>query len=330
MSVPSGTPREAADYRSPPPPARPVAALSSNEVRPPTTPLGGAGGEELRRWVDGRTSLIEKTLEGVIDNLARPLPSVREAIELAVGTRGRGGRRWRPLLTIAAAEACGGACDALPGVAAAVELTHTASLILDDLPSMDDAAERRNLPATHVLLGEGRAILVAMGLLGRAAELLARSPRGGPGLIADWGTAFGLPGMAGGQVVDLGSNGTPFMGADRRLHREKTTALSRFALGAGARAAGASPAAIMALEGYGRDLGWAYQLLDDVRDAGEDARLGRPAGGHQPIRQARRLVARATRGLEQCPELDPGGRARLVALARMIVPVSSPGGGSGG
>ena len=159
-------------------------------------------------------------------DLGVELREVRTAVDLAVGTRGRGGRRWRPLLTLAAAEACGGDCNRVLGVAAAVELTHTASLILDDLPSMDDAPTRRGFPSTHAILGPGTAILVAMGLLGRASELLARSPVGSAGIVAAWGEAFGLRGMAGGQAVDLTGKGCSFLAARRRLHRRKTTALS--------------------------------------------------------------------------------------------------------
>ena len=271
-----------------------------------------------------RLPLLEAMLEGAVADLGPELREVRAAVDLAVGTRGRGGRRWRPLLTLAAAEACGADANQVLGVAAAVELTHTASLILDDLPCMDDAPTRRGLPSTHALLGPGTAILVAMGLLGRAAELLARSPNGEAGIVEAWGESFGLRGMAGGQAVDLTGRGCGFVGARRRLHRGKTTALSAFALGAGARAAGAPADAVHCLERYGRDLGWAYQLMDDAADAGEDLILGRPPGGRRPARQSGILVRRAMKGLWGSPALSSEGRDLLLSFARVVVPDAAP------
>lgn len=280
--------------------------------------------ERVGGWVASRLPLLEAMLEGAVADLGSELREVRTAVDLAVGTRGRGGRRWRPLLTLAAAEACGGDSNRVLGVAAAVELTHTASLILDDLPSMDDAPTRRGFPSTHTILGPGTAILVAMGLLGRASELLARSPAGSAGIVAAWGEAFGLRGMAGGQAVDLTGKGCSFLAGRRRLHRRKTTALSAFALGAGARAAGAPEQSIRCLERYGRDLGWAYQLMDDAADAGEDLALGRPPGGRRPARQSGMLIRRAMGGLRSCPTLAPDGRDLLLSFARVVVPDAAP------
>lgn len=299
------------------------------QIRPTTgrprrdvaAPSGDA--ERVTGWVASRLPLLEATLEGAVADLGPEIAGVHQAVDLAVGTRNRGGRRWRPLLSLAAAEACGADSARVLGVAAAVELTHTASLVLDDLPSMDDAPERRGLPATHRLVGPGAAILVAMGLLGRAAELLARAPAGSVGLLASWGDAFGLRGMAGGQAVDLDGR-APLVGAARRLHRKKTTALSAFALAAGARAAAAPPEAIDALERYGRDLGWAYQLMDDATDAEEDARMGRACGGRRPVRQSRILTTRAVRGLWECRSLTREGRELLISFARVVVPEPEP------
>jgi len=271
-------------------------------------------------WVASRLPLLEAMLEGAVADLSSELPAMREAVELAVGTRGRGGRRWRPLLTLAAAEACGTDPTGVLGVAAAVELTHTASLVLDDLPCMDDSPERRGLPATHRLVGSSGAVLVAMGLLGRAAELMARSPVGAAELCSAWGEALGLRGMSGGQVVDLKPSEGRHRGELRRLHRRKTTALSILALSAGARASGAPEPSRRALEGYGQDLGWAYQLADDVQDRWEDAERGLRPGGRRPLRQSRYLVDRAIRRLHQCEALAPEGRDLLVSFARVVVP----------
>jgi len=242
-------------------------------------------------------------------------PAVEEALRRAVGVDGAPGSRWRPLLTLAAARAAGGAVDAALPAAVAVELTHTASLVLDDLPCMDDAEARRGVPSTHRQVGTGGAILVALALLGRAAELLGRVPVEGGALATAWGEAFGLAGMSGGQAVDL-TGAFVEGGAARRLHRKKTTSLSSLALEAGARCAGADARTREALVRFGRDLGWAYQLADDVQDWKEDGRLGKGAAGRSPRAQSERLLGRAIRHLEAAPALEPEGRLLLEALAR--------------
>lgn len=262
--------------------------------------------------------LLEAELARSVDGLGAGLGALGDAVHRAVGAGGGGGgRRWRPLLTFAAARACGGdPADAAPA-AAAVELTHTASLVLDDLPCMDDDETRRGRPATHRLVGPAGAILVSIGLLGRAAELLAATPGGGAALCAEWGRCVGLRGMSGGQAADLAGWRT---GASRRLLREKTTALSALAVTAGARAAGADDATRDALGAFGRAVGWAYQLGDDADDAERDAVLGRVSPSRAPRRQAARLLRLAQARLAATPGLDAEGAALLAAYARAIVP----------
>lgn len=262
---------------------------------------------------------LEKALATALDESGEVLGGLSATMADAVGTRGRGGRRWRPLLTMAAAEAVGLDPDDVLCVAVAVELTHTASLVLDDLPCMDDSAERRGRPSAHLLVGTAGAILLSIGLLAKAAEVLADAPRDVAGLSRDWGRTFGLAGMAGGQAVDLSARG-PLHGALRRLHREKSTALAAFAVSAGARAAGAPDDTRTGLFRFGRDLGWAYQLADDAADRTEDAALGRPAGGRSPRRQSDRLLRRALTVLDDTPGLRPGGVDLLASLAVLVVP----------
>lgn len=253
-----------------------------------------------------------------------PAPLV-EALRDAVGVGRAPGSRWRPLLTLAAARAVGGAEGPAIPAAVAVELTHAASLVLDDLPCMDDSPERRGIPATHRTVGAGGAILVALALLGRAAELLASMPEGAP-LAARWGEAFGILGMSGGQAVDLVGTFT-LGGAPRRLHRKKTTALSALAMEGGARAGGATPEARDALVRFGTHMGWAYQLADDAEDWREDGRLGSPGvtPGTEAVPGARARVAsrrymrRALRHLASAPELDPRGQEVLEAVALRAV-----------
>lgn len=252
-------------------------------------------------------------------------PAYGEALGRALGVRGRGGRRWRPLLTLATADALGLDPERAMGVAAAVELTHTASLVLDDLPCMDDSATRRGESATHRSVGVEGAILTAVACLGRAVEELGESPADAAALAREWGDTVGLAGMSGGQAMDLlGAVTGPHRGARRRLHRRKSTALSAFALVAGARTAGAGPRAREALRAVGRDLGWSYQLADDARDRRQDAERGLPPGGRRPAEQSRRLLDRADARIVGCPGLSGEGRRRLRVLVRAVVEGGGP------
>lgn len=267
---------------------------------------------------------FEARLAEVTRGLAPELVWLEAETARAVGLRGHPGRRWRPLLALAAAEAAAGDAARALDVACAVELTHTASLVLDDLPCMDDAATRRGQDATHRMVGTAGAILVAVGMLGRAVELLGRDAAGAR-LAHAWGEAVGFEGMVGGQVVDVALRGAA-RGRARRLHRQKTTALAELAAWGGAVAAGAEPRVEMALRRFGRDLGWAYQLADDADDLAEDGAMGQAASGLRPRRQSRWIRARAERHLRERAGLAPRGVALMVALARDIVPGTEPGG----
>jgi geranylgeranyl diphosphate synthase, type II len=198
-------------------------------------------------------------------------------------------------------------------------LTHAASLVLDDLPCMDDSSERRGGAATHREVGAAGAILVAVGLLGRAAELVASSRVGAAELGGAWGWTIGLLGMSGGQALDLAAR-RRMTGAKRRLHRQKTTALCALALEGCTRAAGGSADACAAVRAYALHLGWAYQLADDAADLSQDGAIGRPPGGRSPLRQSRRLMQRAEQRLRADGSIDPRGVELLIGLGRTVVP----------
>ncbi len=270
--------------------------------------------EEARAAIESRLDEECAVLGSGLERLG-----IGEVIERAVGTRGRGGGRWRPLLTLAASHGFGGVRRRAMDAAVAVELTHTASLVLDDLPCMDDADTRRGQPATHRMVGSAGAILLSVGLLARAAELLGRDPACGGELAEAWGRTFGLQGMAGGQAVDVALSES-MSGSERRLHRAKSTVLPAFALFSGARSAGAGPADCEALAAFGRGLGWAYQLRDDEVDREEDARNGRVPLARRPGLGRDRILRLATRRLERAPGLSSEGIEILTALAGRIVP----------
>lgn len=261
--------------------------------------------------------LLERGLADAADGVPNGLGPVDDAVHVVLGLKGARGRRWRPMLTLAVAEAMGGDVADAVDAAVAVELTHAASLVLDDLPCMDDSNQRRGAPATHRLVGSAGAILVAVGLLARAAEFLGRS-RDGAALVKDWGNTFGFMGMSGGQAVDMITGGA-CTGAPRRLYRRKTTALAAFAVTAGARASGAEPAALPALRRFGRDVGWAYQLVDDANDLHEDQANGRDVPQRDPLRQGTRILERALHEIAKPGAL--GRHARVSLLTHLATDV---------
>jgi geranylgeranyl diphosphate synthase type II len=215
-----------------------------------------------------------------------------------------GGKRLRPILALAAAEAVAaahgeavdeGRARALPA-ACALELIHTYSLVHDDLPAMDNDTLRRGRPTSHVVFGEGQAILAGDALLTEAFALMAREPDD-PGLaprklraIRIVAEAAGACGMVGGQAIDLDAagSGASFDGEGlRAMHARKTGALIRAAAAAGAVMAGATDSQLAAIETFASHLGLAFQIVDDILDvegasqdlgktAGKDAAAGKP------------------------------------------------------
>jgi geranylgeranyl diphosphate synthase type II len=230
-----------------------------------------------------------------------------------------GGKRLRPVLTLAAAEAVDrDAADLALPAACAIELIHTYSLIHDDLPAMDNDTLRRGRPTLHVVYGDGIAILAGDGLHAEAFTLLAREPEtDDPALNARKlrvlravGDAAGPMGMVGGQTIDLQAAGQApgreiRLDADslQAMHARKTGALIRAAAVSGATMAGASEAVIGAVDAYAAEVGLAFQIVDDILDVeGDSANLGKTTGkdaaGAKPtypaffgLEQSRRLAA---------------------------------------
>ncbi len=192
-----------------------------------------------------------------------------------------GGKRLRPILALMAAEACGAdPTEALPA-ACAVEMVHTYSLIHDDLPAMDDDDLRRGRPTCHKMFDEATAILAGDGLLTLAFETIVRytrPPEAAARCVRILAEAAGPAGMVGGQMADLQAEGR-FDGTVSLLeaiHRRKTGALLRAPLTMGAVVAGASDAQIEALDHYGRAVGLAFQIVDDLLDVqGDETKMGK-------------------------------------------------------
>ena len=192
-------------------------------------------------------------------------------------------KRVRPVLTLLAAELCGGRTARAIPVAASVELVHAASLILDDLPSMDDAPLRRGRPANHKEFGEAIAILAAFALLNLAYGTIAQAydKDVAPKLTTMLSDAIGIEGLIGGQAADLlATDKSIDFDTLERIHRGKTGALFVAAAAAGAVTAGASSDAVASLSAYAKNLGLAFQIIDDLLDVeGDPAQTGKAIRG---------------------------------------------------
>lgn len=196
-----------------------------------------------------------------------------------------GGKRVRPVLCLAGAEACGGKREAALPVATAMEMIHVFSLIHDDLPAMDDDNMRRGVPTNHRVYGEATAILAGDALLAEAFVVLARladhgvEPKRVIEIMKDIAMATGAAGMVGGQQADLDAEGKQIdLDSLKRLHRLKTGCLISASVLNGAKTATSDIVKLTALENYGRAVGLAFQIADDILDieGGED--LGKDIG----------------------------------------------------
>jgi len=247
-----------------------------------------------------------------------------------------GGKRLRPLLVMLACDACGGNLEIALPAACAVEMVHTYSLIHDDLPAMDDDALRRGRPTAHVKFGESTAILAGDALLTLAFEVLVRevSPADvAAACCADLASGAGAVGMVAGQVADLQAqdSGEATLEELEAIHRRKTGRLMCAAVTMGARIAGADSDTLQSLTHYGKCVGLAFQIADDLLDVnGEEIRMGKgvrkdadlgkltyPAllGKKESRRRAEELIDDACRSIAA---LEQRGQ-RLEALAHFVL-----------
>jgi geranylgeranyl pyrophosphate synthase len=249
-----------------------------------------------------------------------------------------GGKRLRPILCIAAAEALGAPPEIALAPACGFELLHTYSLVHDDLPAMDDAPLRRGSPTSHVVFGEAVAILAGDALLTLGLAVLACHPAGerfasaklrALALVTD---AIGSGGMIGGQVADLEAERMQSRSGERLLaiHEAKTGRLFRAALAAGALLAFAPDDVLGKVDTYGRALGLAFQIKDDLLDVEADAAtLGKRAGSDFAankltfpavwgIDRSRAWLAEKVEEAVEAARTLPGGGGRLPDLARFV------------
>jgi geranylgeranyl diphosphate synthase, type II len=212
--------------------------------------------------------------------LRRLIPAAGGAVQEAMAyTVHAPSKHVRPVLTLLSVEICGGDASRAVPVAAVIELVHASSLILDDLPSMDDAPLRRGKPANHRQHGEAMAILAAFGLLNLAFATLAREyePALSARLAALIADAVGLDGLIGGQALDLRATDQQIsFEMLERIHRGKTGALFSASAVAGAVVASATAEDVARLDAFARNLGLAFQIVDDLLDVeGNPAETGK-------------------------------------------------------
>ena len=296
-----------------------------------------AGGLDAAAALVAMREAVDAALDGTLPPETAWPATIHRAVRYSLFA---GGKRIRPALVIASGEAVGGARAELMPLACAVEMIHTYSLIHDDLPAMDDDDLRRGKPTSHKVFGEAIAILAGDALLTRAFHLMAEVKEGSDDTrlrrrvraTAILGEACGTTGLIGGQVTDLESEGRSIdAGALERLHRAKTGALLSACVRGGAVLGGADEGSLERLTRYASAIGLAFQVVDDVLDATEDAEhLGKTAGTDEAARKATYVSVHgleAARGLaaslrqealDALAPLGPRGEV-LAAIARLVV-----------
>jgi geranylgeranyl pyrophosphate synthase len=285
----------------------------------------------------GLEAALQERRQVVDASLARLVPAEPNAVGRAVAdSLFAPSKRLRPVLTLLVAEVFRAEPASVLGAACSIEMVHTASLILDDLPSMDDAKVRRGRPACHLAHGEANAILAAFALINRAFELLAAGWPGAPDaelrgrMSVELGRSIGLDGMIAGQAMDLAMTDQPAdLGTLEFIHSRKTGALFIASASIGALGGRPGDAERAAIAAYAKNLGLAFQIVDDIIDAaglatdsGKD--VGKDAGkttfvSFAGLEGARQLAAELVEASQQAlagfgPRADP-----LRELARYVL-----------
>lgn len=288
---------------------------------------------DLRSYLTARAAEVDAALDAFLPKAKERPATIHAAMRYSVFA---GGKRLRPVLCLAAAEACGGEIRNALAPACAVELMHTYSLVHDDLPAMDDDDLRRGRPTCHKVYGEGMAVLCGDALLTESFIVLAQAAPtkryGTRDHIAELAETGGSKKLIGGQVMDLEGEGKKLTKLDLvRIHEAKTAALLTASLRLGAMTANATPAKLQALTIFGHALGLAFQVIDDILDVTQSTEvLGKTAGKDQAVEKStypailgldasRKEAARLTQ--EAMDALKPFGTkaARLQEIATHLL-----------
>jgi geranylgeranyl diphosphate synthase type II len=288
---------------------------------------------QLKPYLVARQKEVDRALDRFLPKESTPPATIHKAMRYSLFA---GGKRLRPILCLAATEACGGKINAALPLACAVECIHTYSLIHDDLPSMDNDDLRRGRPTCHRVFGDGIAILAGDALLTIAFEIAAHVKSAKRydlrEIFREISSAAGSQKLIAGQVADLEAEGRRINRSQLRyIHENKTAALLTASVRLGAMAANASPKQLTAITAFGRALGLAFQVIDDILDVTQTSeKLGKSAGKDVAARkatypavigleksrvEARRLTSKAHSALEP---LGKSGTA-LRALADYLL-----------
>jgi geranylgeranyl diphosphate synthase type II len=288
---------------------------------------------DLDRFLATRNTLVNAALRRFLPSPATKPATIHKAMHYSLFA---GGKRMRPALLLAAAEACGGTDAAALPLACAVECIHTYSLIHDDLPAMDNDDFRRGQPTNHKVFGEGIAILAGDGLLTQAFEIAAQA-QGWPRyphqtLILELARAAGSLQLVAGQVADLEAEGKQVSVAQLRyIHERKTSALLCCSARLGGMSANCTPAQLQALTDFGYHVGLAFQVMDDILDVTQtSAKLGKTAGKDLASQKAtypalvgldksRRIAAQLTDQAFAALAVFRGRAVALEALAQFLL-----------
>ena len=244
---------------------------------------------DLKDYLKAQQKSVDTALNSFLPRAKVRPATIHEAMRYSIFA---GGKRLRPILTLAAAEACGGEEEAALPPACAVEIMHTYSLVHDDLPAMDDDDLRRGRPTSHKVYGEGMAVLTGDALLTEAFTILAETPptKRYPlkEILLEFSICGGSRKLIGGQVLDLEGEGKNLSKAQLvRIHENKTAALLTTSLRLGGMTANATPRQLEALTDFGYNLGLAFQVIDDILDVTQSTeKLGKTAGKDEAVDKA--------------------------------------------
>jgi geranylgeranyl diphosphate synthase, type II len=288
---------------------------------------------DLEGYLARRGAAVDRALRALLPPASAKPATIHKAMRYSLFA---GGKRLRPVLCLAAAEACGGDMEQAMPLACAVECIHTYSLIHDDLPAMDNDDLRRGKPTSHKVFGEGIAILAGDALLTEAFALAARC-RGWPRyshreIVLELAQAAGSRQLIAGQVADLEGEGRKLSaGQLKYIHERKTSALLCCSARLGGMSANGSAAQLRALTSFGYNVGLAFQIIDDILDVTQTSeQLGKTAGKDTAAQKATypsivgleksrviagQLTARAFRALEAFK----GKAEALAALAEYLL-----------
>ncbi|MCI0480539.1 MAG: polyprenyl synthetase family protein, partial [Candidatus Dadabacteria bacterium] len=242
---------------------------------------------DIKNYLRLKRELVDRELDTLLVDGNKSRTRLLESMRYSALA---GGKRLRPILTIAAGEAVGADPYKVMPAACAIEMIHTYSLIHDDLPSMDDDSLRRGVPTNHRVFGESTAILAGDALLTDAFRMLVteglrRGVSTGVicGVVSDIAQAAGSHGMIEGQAIDLALAGTKdaTLPDVERMHALKTGAMIRVSVTAGARIGGADKNQLESLTAYAEAVGLAFQIIDDVLDVEGEGDIGKERGNDE-------------------------------------------------